>query len=421
MNDSEFDPAFKAKRPFPRNGFTSIEAVEFIRVDRPDIPRWTWWATHFTALARLMESCDNGKGQFKGWTWERVPCSYPLLTYWDHRHVDVGQQSAWVGLVNITAPSGEQFLLFSFLNYKGEIGGTYLASTTDTQLLNRFETDLLSRFKVADRIFIDVFGGEDILLTPTSNETVILPKALMEDIDQQVGSFFENSEGYRKFNIPYRRGLLFVGEPGCGKTMMIRRLIRNCHSRFKLTFWALNIKRNTDDDDIALLFRRAAADAPCIIILEDLDSLTHDSQITRSTLLAQLDGLTPREGILVIGTTNNPQDIDPALIHRPSRFDRVWHFELPARNYRRDYLDYAFPGVDGQVLDDIAAKTEGWSFAYLNELRTTAAIWALGKACARVEADALVVAHTRLSSQFKSGKKNHAEPEGKQGFGFDKA
>lgn len=67
-------------------------------------------------------------------------------------------------------------------------------------------------------------------------------------------------------------------------------------------------------------FAKARAEAPCVLILEDLDSLINDNN--RSFFLNQLDGLENNDGLLVIGTTNHFERLDPAITKRPSRFDR---------------------------------------------------------------------------------------------------
>jgi ATP-dependent 26S proteasome regulatory subunit len=268
-------------------------------------------------------------------------------------------------------------------------------------------------------IRIDVVNGRDIYLAPESDERIFLPASMITDIERQVISFFQDPKAFAKFNIAYRRGLLFVGTPGGGKTMMIRHLIRLCHKSFKSEFLSINIKRTTNEDEIVAFFERAARKAPCMVILEDLDSLTKEASISRSALLNQLDGLKPRKGLLVIGTTNNPVDIDPALIHRPSRFDRVWIFEMPDKKLRQEYLESSLPGADPALILDIAGKTADWSFAYLNELRTTASILAIQEGSECVTEKQIEQAFVLMTAQFKSNKNGHKGKVQQKGMGFE--
>lgn len=75
-----------------------------------------------------------------------------------------------------------------------------------------------------------------------------------------------------------------------------------------------------DEASMEIIFEKARSEAPCVLILEDLDSLITDQN--RSFFLNQLDGLGGNDGLLIIGTTNHFEKLDPALSTRPSRFDR---------------------------------------------------------------------------------------------------
>jgi ATP-dependent 26S proteasome regulatory subunit len=156
-------------------------------------------------------------------------------------------------------------------------------------------------------------------------------------------------------------------------------------------------------------------------VLDDLDSLTKECQLTRAGLLSQLDGIRSPEGMLVIGTTNNPGDIDPALVHRPSRFDRVWHFNLPDAGMRSEYLRHTMDGLGPELRDELVRRTQGWSFAYLNELRISTAMFAIREGRPAGDESCVRDALDLLSSQFKSGRKGHVEPILGQSVGFGMA
>jgi ATP-dependent 26S proteasome regulatory subunit len=149
-----------------------------------------------------------------------------------------------------------------------------------------------------------------------------------------------------------------------------------------------------------------------------MDSLTHETMVSRSAFLALLDGLKANKGILIIGSSNSPDQIDPALVHRPSRFDRVWTFPVPELSLRRMYLAHHFSDMTTDIIDSVAAQTGNWSYAYLNELRTTAAILAVGQGLAGVTPDVLLQATTTLAGQFTAGRKNHAANAAVSDMGF---
>jgi transitional endoplasmic reticulum ATPase len=130
---------------------------------------------------------------------------------------------------------------------------------------------------------------------------------------------------------------------------------------------------------IRAIFSHARIMAPCLLIFEDLDSLVTDK--TRSYFLNEVDGLESNDGILMIGSTNHLDALDPAISKRPSRFDRKYHFQLPGEQeriaycqfWRRKLADNDMVDFQDELCPIIAKMTEGFSFAYLKELF----VWAL--------------------------------------------
>jgi hypothetical protein len=410
--------------PVPRRGFTSIEAAEFLKRELPEVKAWTCWDAGDTAAGRsLQKIVDRSlpeRGEVRGWRWERVACSYPVVGYWSGADPEPGHGGVWIGMLRLTGAKGEQFYLFSGLSSTGAIGYRYYASTQDVAMLARFTQDVFDHFKpdLGQQIVIEVFGGDPIFLSSEDNERIFLDRRLLFDIEEQAQSFFANRELYERLKLRYRRGFLFVGAPGTGKTMMLRHLVRRTYSNHKIRFIMFTIRRDTDESIVARLFKYAATCAPSMVILEDLDSLTKESRITRSALLQELDGLTSKEGMLIIGTTNNPDEIDPALTHRPSRFDRVWHFPIPSTQLRSEYLTGELNGLSPDVVQEITRLTAGWSFAYLKELRTTASILAMEDQCAEVTEEDALAALELLTAQFNAGKKQHALVPDEPSLGF---
>jgi len=120
------------------------------------------------------------------------------------------------------------------------------------------------------------------------------------------------------------------------------------------------------------VFQRARDLRPCVLVLEDLDSLIGDED--RSYFLNQLDGFERNHGMIVLATTNYPDRIDAAIIDRPSRFDRKYHFNLPRVQEQAKYLaswQQQLNTETGWKSDEVAAIaecTDEFSFAYLKEL-----------------------------------------------------
>jgi hypothetical protein len=406
-------------------GFTPVEATAFLQEEFPDVPHWTYiHLSHHPAnpaMARIAGYGYAESGQVGSWKWERVESRYPRLAFWGGELKARGGGGVWTGVLRIHSPDGKAFLLFSYLSHRDEFCHQYLASTDDRELLRQFVSAVTRHFRRRRRnkAVITVMNGPDIELDCGNTvETIFLPSRMQDDIDTQVDAFFTGRPIFEKLGARYQRGFLFVGPPGTGKTMMMRRIIRNCHRKYKARFVSLTIGKKLDEDDLGMAFSLAESQGPSILLLEDMDSLTHETMVSRSAFLALLDGLKANKGILILASSNNPDQIDPALLQRPSRFDRVWTFPVPDLFLRRRYLAHHFGSLPADMVESVAARTGDWSYAYLNELRTTAAILAVGQGAAGVTVDILDQSTTILASQFNSGKKNHVASSSENGVGF---
>ncbi|TCD63410.1 hypothetical protein EIP91_005592 [Steccherinum ochraceum] len=215
-------------------------------------------------------------------------------------------------------------------------------------------------------------------------EDVILDEQLKEDLRRDTQTFFESKEVYGALGITWKRGLLLMGPPGNGKTETIKALLN------KFGYAALYVKSFSTpfqgpEHGIRLIFNHARKHAPCVLILEDLDSMVTPK--VRSYLLNELDGLAQNSGILTIATTNHPERIDDAILNRPSRFDVKYEFGLPSLDLRKRFAlrwvdkvqssNTAASSGEGLMFGDgegdriageVAKRTEGWSFAFLKEL-----------------------------------------------------
>jgi hypothetical protein len=200
--------------------------------------------------------------------------------------------------------------------------------------------------------------------------------ALMHDVE----TFFDNRELYRAMNVPWKRGIIFHGVPGNGKTISIRALINSLAAR-EPPVPALYVKSldscNGPKWAMQTIFARARVLAPCLLIFEDLDSLVEEK--SRSYFLNEVDGLESNDGVMMIGTTNHLAELDPAIAKRPSRFDRKYHFKVPDEKSRVAYCqfwkekfsDSSTVDFPDEICPVVAKMTDGFSFAYLKELFIT--------------------------------------------------
>ncbi|KAK2749789.1 hypothetical protein FQN55_003025 [Onygenales sp. PD_40] len=199
-------------------------------------------------------------------------------------------------------------------------------------------------------------------------------------------------EIFQRFHIVPPRGVLFHGPPGTGKTLLARALASSVSSEGrKVTFYmrkgadALSKWVGEAERQLRLLFDEARKTQPSIIFFDEIDGLapvrsSKQEQIHASivsTLLALMDGMDGRGQVIVIGATNRPDSIDPAL-RRPGRFDREFYFPLPNTEARRAILDIHTKGWDpplqGEIKDELAELTKGYGGADLRALCTEAAL-----------------------------------------------
>lgn len=212
----------------------------------------------------------------------------------------------------------------------------------------------------------------------SSWDDVILDQEMKKNLIEDVQGFFDNQKLYSQFAVPWKRGIILHGVPGNGKTVSIKALMSSLYDREdeipSLYVKSLENKCQTELYSIRQIFLQARNSSPCLLIFEDLDSLVTDE--IRSYFLNEVDGLESNDGILMIGSTNHLDKLDPAIAKRPSRFDRKYHFKLPGEQERRMYAEYwrtkllanetvEFPL---ELCSYIAKLTEGFSFAYLKEL-----------------------------------------------------
>ena len=253
----------------------------------------------------------------------------------------------------------------------------WLIADTEQQA-NRF-VEAVCRWNEEIRSEILVFedGGwekDERLFQAIKNATfdnLILQGTLKEEILSDLQHFFSTSTLYQHYHLPWKRGILFIGTPGNGKTHTVKALI-NALNRPCLYVKSFKSRGVNDDRNIGLVFARARKAAPCLIVLEDLDSLLTDEN--RSFFLNELDGFATNDGTVILATTNHPERLDPAILERPSRFDRKYHFNLPTLAERTDYMRLWSASLHDQVriseqtIVALAEATHDFSFAYLKEL-----------------------------------------------------
>lgn len=208
---------------------------------------------------------------------------------------------------------------------------------------------------------------------------------------EEIREFLQNPVAYETTGAKPPRGVLMVGPPGTGKTLLAKALageagvnfIAVTGSDFSAMF--VGVGRNR----VEQLFRKARKNAPCIVFIDEIDSVARrrggsssdvarEQDTTLNQLLTEMNGFKPRDGIVVIGATNRLDVLDPALL-RPGRFDRHVHVANPDMDGRREILEVHVRGkpLSGDVdLAVVARGTPGFSGADLENIVNEAAILA---------------------------------------------
>lgn len=207
-------------------------------------------------------------------------------------------------------------------------------------------------------------------------DDVILDAGMKKSIIGEVTKFFNSQERYKKLKVPWKRGVIFHGPPGNGKTISIKAMMHSLYDKADPipTLYVRSLASYGGPEySVNQIFSRARKTAPCLLVFEDLDSIVTDA--VRSYFLNEVDGLQSNDGIMMVGSTNHLERLDPGISKRPSRFDRKYLFPDPNLEERIKYCEYwreklsdnedvEFP----ELLNEAIAKiTDGFSFAYIQE------------------------------------------------------
>merc|ERR1712063_162571 len=197
---------------------------------------------------------------------------------------------------------------------------------------------------------------------------------------------------YKKFHTTPSTGVLFYGPPGCGKTLLAKAIANSCGANFisvkgpeLLTMWFGESEANVRE-----LFDKARSSAPCVLFFDELDSIARargsssgdaggagDRVINQ--ILTEMDGMGSKKSVFIIGATNRPDIIDPAVL-RPGRLDQLIYIPLPDEGSRLNILKSTLrksPLSPEVSLEHLAKSTPGYSGADLTEICQRAAKMAI--------------------------------------------
>jgi transitional endoplasmic reticulum ATPase len=229
-------------------------------------------------------------------------------------------------------------------------------------------------------------GGRDRpMIEHWTWDSLILPPQIKAQL-QQLQAVIEDPESARRFGVDPPTGLLLAGPPGTGKTTVAKVLAAQARCSFYPISGADVISKwvGESEGNIRRLFERARANRPSIIFIDEMDAIagrrgsveTHDSHVNQ--LLAEIDGVSGQRGVFIVGATNRPDQLDPAVL-RGGRLSRTIVLGLPDEEGRHAMLclhTARMPTV-GVDLHSLARDTAGLSPADLKALCQEAALSAM--------------------------------------------
>ncbi|CAI5679605.1 transitional endoplasmic reticulum ATPase isoform X1 [Oreochromis niloticus] len=193
----------------------------------------------------------------------------------------------------------------------------------------------------------------------------------------------EYPDKFLKFGMTPSRGVLFYGPPGCGKTLLAKAIANECQANFvsikgpeMLTMWFGESEANVRD-----VFDKARQAAPCILFFDELDSIAKSrgggagdaggaADRVINQILTEMDGMSDKKNVFIIGATNRPDIIDPAIL-RPGRLDQLIYIPLPDKPSRTAILKANLrksPVARDVDLEYLSGITDGFSGADLTEI-----------------------------------------------------
>jgi len=216
----------------------------------------------------------------------------------------------------------------------------------------------------------------------------------LEEVKQELKEAVEwpltNADSFKRIGIKPPRGILIYGPPGTGKTLLAKAVATESEANFiqvkgpsLLSMWV-----GKSEEGVRKVFERARQVAPCIIFFDEIDALasrrglemgTRVTERVLNQLLGEMDGIEQLEGVVVIGATNRPDMLDPALL-RPGRFDRIISTSTPNKQNRLDIFKIhtkKMPLTKDVNLASFAEKTEGYTGADIEAVCREAAMLAL--------------------------------------------
>jgi hypothetical protein len=185
---------------------------------------------------------------------------------------------------------------------------------------------------------------------------------LITKVLSEIETFWKSGEKFKKYGFLQRRGYMFYGPPGCGKSVLFKQIIERIVKSDGVVFYCGYPELLVDG---LKLFRKIEPDRRVVVIFEDVDALI--VRYGDSALLSYLDGEDSSDNILNLFSTNYPERLDKRLVNRPCRIDRLIPIGYPDEQMREYYFSEKL-GIEKDELSQWVSLTKNFPFAALTEL-----------------------------------------------------
>ncbi|MCA9175682.1 MAG: AAA family ATPase, partial [Planctomycetales bacterium] len=196
-----------------------------------------------------------------------------------------------------------------------------------------------------------------------SDQLLQVPGSLADEVIEEINRFWTIGERYEQLGFLHRRGYLLYGKQGGGKSSVIQQVVSNTVAAGNVAFYCGHPYHFVN---CLTQFRRVEPDRPLVCVFEDIDAIIKD--FGDSLLLQWLDGNHQIGNAVNLASTNYPEKLEPRIVSRPRRFDRIVRIDAPCARLREAYLSVKLPEQNGAERQHWVDRTDGFTFAALSEL-----------------------------------------------------
>lgn len=195
------------------------------------------------------------------------------------------------------------------------------------------------------------------------DELLEFPDSVIDTVIKEIVDFWDKKDEFKKYKFLHRRGYLFYGPQGSGKSCVVQQIVKRIIDRNGIVLQCNSVPQSVDS--ILQSIRIIEPDTHIVCLFEDIEDIF--DEYGEHSLLSVLDGENQLDNVLNIATTNYPEKLDKRIIARPRRFDRVIKIDFPNASVRKIYFKEKLK-IDSDDLDFWIENTDKFSFAAMAEL-----------------------------------------------------